>query len=232
MTFTNATIGSTPGGVPFTPQPVLHVVDQFTNDVSGVTVTLSKTPGTGNPAASLICTSSSMTTTSLGVADFTGAGCHFNQASTGYKVRATAGPISNDSNAFDVTVGIADHLAFASYPATGTPSALTPQPSVVVLDLGGNIVNTDNRLITLTINQNPTSFTCLGGTSTAASGGVAQFAGCSVTALGDNYHLTATGGSLPPIVGADFSVSGTPAQLADLLGCGSAVQHDTSKSRE
>ncbi len=209
LAFTQVPTGPVNGGAAFSTQPIVTDQDQFNNSRDGDLIQLSATGGTGT----LSCATNPVAV-STSHANF--AGCSINTIGS-YQIRAsTAGATPVDTASFDVVVGPADHLVFTSYPAHGTTSALSPQPAVSVYDLGGNLVNS-NPSIMLTVNQNAGSFTCAGGTAKSASGGVAQFTGCSITTIADNYHLTATGGSLT-VVGADFNVSGTPSQLQICFG--------------
>ena len=96
---------------------------------------------------------------------------------------------------------------FAAYPADPTSPALNPQPTVDVVDAGGNVVTTGGQTITLSINAHTGSFTCSGGLSKAAVHGVATFSGCSQTALATGYHLTAKANSLSSVTGPAFQVA-------------------------
>jgi hypothetical protein len=198
------------GGTPFAQQPTVTIKDRFGHVLDNQPVTLGIAPGTGAGTGTLTCDTNSVNTTGGGQAAFTG--CRISVASNGYKLRATTGSTTVDSAPINVTVGPAVRMQFVSYPASTTPSTLSPQPAVRVLDAGGNTVN-DGRTITLISNLNPGTFTCSSGQAMAASGGVAQFVGCTQTTVGSGYFLTASSSGLPTITGDTFTVTAGPAKL-------------------
>jgi hypothetical protein len=209
--FTQQPSGTATGGTPFAQQPIVTVKDRFGHVLDNQQVTLARTPGTGAGTGTLTCDNNTLATTGSGQAAFTG--CRIDVASNGYTLRATVGAATVDSTPINVTVGPATRMQFAAYPASTTPSLLSPQPAVRVLDAGGNVVN-DGRTITLLINQNEATFTCSGGRSLAASAGLAQFVGCTQTTVGSGYFITATSAGLPNVVGDTFTVTAGPAKLA------------------
>lgn len=202
------------GGTPFPVQPTIRVVDAADNTITADNSTLvglsilSGTPATGGPGI-LSCTGGLVRTVSNGVASFTG--CSIDRTGTGYRLLATSNPAytAAATNPFDVAVGPAHHLAFSAYPANPTSAALTPQPSVAVVDAGGNTVTTDARTVTLGTNQNTGTFSCTGGLSKAAVSGVATFTGCTQTAPATGYTLTATttGLNFNTVTGSAFAVT-------------------------
>ena len=161
----------------------VHVQDNAAAALSGVQVTLDIDPAHNPGGATLNCTSgTSVTSNASGNAAFTG--CRINQAANGYQLRAGAsGATAVTSPTFDVHVGPAAALSFSGYPSDPTLPDLNPQPAVRVVDAAGNVVTTDNRTITLSINKRTSTFTCTGGLSKAAVGGVAQFTGCRQAGL-------------------------------------------------
>jgi hypothetical protein len=209
--FTQQPSSTATGGTPFAQQPIVTVKDRFGHVLDNQQVSLTRTPGTGAGTGTLTCDNNTLTTTGSGQAAFSG--CKIDVASNGYTLRATVGAATVDSAPISVTVGPATRLQFAAYPASTTPSTLSPQPAVRVLDAGGNVVN-DGRTITLLINQNEGTFTCSGGRSLTASAGLAQFVGCTQTTTGSGYFITATSTGLPNIVGDSFTVTAGPAKLA------------------
>ena len=219
--------GDSTGGVPFT-QPKIEVKDRFTNPIPGATVTLAIKSGTGSPAGVLSCTSIPLTDAS---GDTTTVGCRINVASaTRYRLTATSGAISTDSSntfpapgGFLISVGPADHLAFSSYPAAVNQTTLAPQPTVQVVDAGGNLVTSAVNPITLSLNKNDALFSCAAPTNKTkpASGGIANFTGCTETVIDTGYSLTAstTGLVTNVVTGGFFDItSGTAAKLAICWG--------------
>src|SRR5262249_9035154 len=154
-------------------------------------VTLDIAPGHNPGGATLACGGgTSIVSNGNGNADFTA--CHVDRPGSGYELRARAsGATTVLSVAFDVEGGPAAALRFTASPANRTPPALTPQPSVSVVDAGGNLVTTSNATVTLSIDSHAGTFSCAGGLSKAAVNGVATFSGCTQTTLATGYHLTA-----------------------------------------
>lgn len=214
LTFgTQPSAGNT-AGVAFATQPIVHSEDQFGTDRVGDMITLTITPGTGNPDGTLTCTANAVATIAGGDAAF--AGCRIDRAGTGYRLRATGASDTEDSALLDIAIGPADHLGFVASPNPMTPALLTPQPVVGVFDAGGNLVNDNGRPITLGITANSGTFSCAGGLMRVTSLGTATYSGCQQTTVANFYSLTADDGAggLAMIVGPPFSVtSGAASQL-------------------
>ncbi len=182
--------GDGTGGSPLSMDPVVHADDGA--DVPGLAVTIEIHPN-WNPSGGILTCTSGLTVVTDAFGDATFAGCEIDKAGANYRLRASAAHASNvRSDTFNVTVGPAHHLKFTSYPATNTQALLDPQPSVAVVDEGGNTVTGDTRSITLSTNQNAGTFSCTGGLTRAAVGGVAAFTGCQQTTVASGYTLTAT----------------------------------------
>jgi len=227
VTFATQPSDST-GGVPFAPPVKINVKDQFTNPVPGATVTLAIKTGTGSPTGVLSCTSIPVTDAS---GDSTTVGCRINVASaTRYRLTAMSGAISTDSSntvpapgGFLISTGPADHLVFSSYPAAINQTTLLPQPTVQVVDAGGNLVTGAVNSITLSLNKNDSAFNCASPTfkTKPASGGIAPFSGCIETVIDTAYTMMAstTGLTTNTVTGAFFDiVSGPPSKLAVCWG--------------
>ena len=210
---------SSNGGAAWVAQPIVRARDQFGNNVPNVPVLLAITPGTGAAGAALTCTTNPVTTNAVGDAIFTG--CMIDKAGS-YTLRASSNTRTADSGLFVITVGPAAKLIFTAYPATNTPPLLSPQPVVAITDLGGNTVTTAVNTVTLAINQNPGTFSCTGGLSTAAVAGVATFTGCTQTTVASGYTLTASSTTPnPSVTGPSFAVS--PPVLVFTAGPGSPI---------
>jgi len=190
LTMTSGPITSTTGGASLTPTPAFHSGDHWGNDRSGDVVTLAIKSGTGTAGAVLTCPSNPNNTVVDGSVTFPG--CSIDKAGVGYVLRATTGLAGVDTNAFNISQGAPDKLVFQAFPASTTPTVLTPQPSVAVTDAGGNVITTDNStVVTLAISANTGTFTCTGGLSKTVTAGVATFTGCTQTSTG-TYTLGAT----------------------------------------
>ena len=204
------------GGAPLSTQPLV-TADINGAPVNGLAITLSIRPQDNDAGGMLTCTGpmgTTATTAPNGVATFSG--CEIDRAQNDYRLRAEAAHASAENSAtFDVSVGAAHHLVFRAYPANPTPATFAPQPSVAVVDEGGNTVTTDTRTIGLATNQNGGTFTCTGGLNRAAVAGVATYAGCRQATPGANYTLTAvtTGLAANSVLGANFTVASDATKL-------------------
>jgi hypothetical protein len=155
---------------------------------NGIPVTLSLI--NGNAGANLNCTPSKTVSTS-GTSDAMFS-CTVDKVGTNYRIHATAPGAANKNSAqFDVIAGAADHLVFLAYPTSPSPTTLSPQPSVAVVDAAGNTIISDNTTV-ITLQSTPTdSFACTGGLSKMVFNGVATFSGCTLSA-GTGYTIKAT----------------------------------------
>ena len=232
LTYTVQPSATNTAGTAFATAPVLTVKDQFDNSVSKASVTLSITPGTGPGGATLTCPTNPVIANSVGAATFTG--CKIDMAGT-YTLRASSGAASADSNPITVTGGSASRLVFKSYPAASTPSALTPQPRVAVVDAGGNTVTSQPPTnITLAINKNASTFSCAGGLTAATVNGEATFTGCTQTTPDTGYALTASA-SFANVTGGTFAVSSAPPGTSGIsltTFCGTPTPISTSGSNQ
>ncbi len=221
------------GGSAFGTQPAILARDQFGNNVANAPITLSITPGSGASGATITCTTNPIGTNAGGVANFVGAGCRIDLAGT-YKLRATNGNVAIDSGAFNVNVGPAVKLLFKSYPASTTPSLLTPQPRVAITDAGGNTVTTfPATSITLAINKNAGSFSCSGGLTSQTASGEATWTGCTQTMVDTGYQLTATVG-FANTTGDSFAVATPilPASISLTTFCGTPTPVSTGGTNQ
>jgi hypothetical protein len=204
-------------------QPVVTIVDSGGNPTtSGDTVTLSI--ATGPPGAALTCNGGSASqVASSGVATFSG--CQVIGRAGTYTLGAAANdPVqgaltSATSNSFSIATGAPSKLVFTVQPGDGKNAALlSAQPVVTIEDSGGN-PTTSGDTVTLSIATGPSGATlaCTGGTSKAASAGVATFSGCQIVGPIGTYTLTATdssSGSVTPATSLVFNLTfGAPTQL-------------------
>jgi hypothetical protein len=177
-----------------------------TGDASTVTLSITTgTPTTGGPGAVTGCAQSE----SAGVITFTG--CEIDTAGVSYELHATDGGLTpDDSAAFDVSAGAADHLVFSTSPGNSTAGeGLSPQPVITVEDANNNTVTTDSSTVTLAITSGtPTAGGpgTLSGCSQTATSGVVTFTGCSIDTPGTAYQLHATDGTLTAADSSAFDV--------------------------
>ena len=208
------------GGVAWSGQPVVRIVDAFGNLTSSTaTVTLALTPGTGTTGAVFSCAGGQGKAAVAGVATFSG--CKVDLAGTGYTLAATAvGVTGATTSAFAVTVGPAAQLAFTTQPGGGTGGAAwAVQPVVEVRDAGGNPVTTSVLAVTLAITTGTgttgAALACTPGLTVSAVAGVATFAGCRIDKAGAGYTLKASGTSVSAATSSVLAVTvGAPAKLA------------------
>ena len=210
------------GGTAFPTQPAVSAEDANGNVVSNAspaTITLSINSGTGTSGAMLSCPpAGNALALSAGTASFSG--CKIDKSGNGYTLHATDGTLTANSTAFNVAVGTAAQMVFTTQPGGATGgTAFGTQPVVTIEDLGGNTVTSNSSSVTLAITSGTgtagASFSCTGGTSVAASSGVATFSGCRIDKVGSGYTLTATDGALPSLASTPFNVTvGAASQLA------------------
>ncbi len=222
---TTAPTGST-GGSLLTLQPTIVVQDAYGNPVTSdnsTIVTLSiATAGTGG---TLTCTGTTSGVTSLrvtsGIASFTG--CSIDRVGT-YQLTATSYPYDTPatSNAFTVSAGPPAKLSFTAQPTVGYAGQnFAVQPVVAITDAGGNVATTSSATIALTLSGGTPGavLTCTGGLSEPTVNGIATFSGCSISAQGSGYVLTAVAANVTPTVPlasavtAPFNVSAPAAQI-------------------
>jgi hypothetical protein len=135
LAFTTQPSGAS-GGTAFTTQPVVTAQDAAGNTVTSYagTVTLSIKPATGTSGATLSGCSKAL---SNGATSFSG--CKIDKSGTGYRLTATDGTLSADSNQFNVAVGSAARLVLTAS-VTSITSGGTSNLTVTAADAGGNTV--------------------------------------------------------------------------------------------
>jgi len=98
-------------------------------------------------------------------------------------------------------------LSFSQQPLSATAGALlNPPVTVSILDTYGNVTGV-GLTVSLEIASNPGGGTLLGIKSLAAISGVATFPDLSIRTSGTGYTLTATMGTLPPVVSSPFNIT-------------------------
>jgi len=150
-----------------------------------------------------------------GVATF--ANLRIDQIGTGYTLTATASPLADTSDAFDITAtppstpGPATKLAFVGQPTNTSPGAtISPPVRVAAVDDQNNIVTTFSGSITIAIGHNGGLLKpgTLGGTLLQpAVNGVAIFTDLSIDQAGTDYYtLRASNPQLGTMESVPFSV--------------------------
>ncbi len=194
--------GASTGGTAFGTQPVVWVEDSsgdlVTTNTS--TVTMAINTGTGTltcPAVAAVG----------GIATFSG--CKITLGTQGAFTLKASGTVTSAISSSFTVAGTATKLVFTTQPVGPTHgTAFTTQPVVSVEDSSGDVVTTSTASITLAIGSNPGGgvLTCTTNPVTAA-GGVATYGGCSISAAGTGYTLTATASGLATATSSAFNLS-------------------------
>jgi hypothetical protein len=189
-----------------------NTADGFAGDI-----TITMTPGTGSPGATLSGTTTVAATS--GVAVFSG--LSIDKAGTGYQLSVAAAATTVQgatSDAFDITPGSASLLVVTQQPTTITAgNPISPAVVVAVRDAWGNNVPdfVGNVTFVLTAGTGTPGAILLGTRVVAAAGGIATFNTLSVNRTGTAYTLSATGSGLATAISAPFDV--TPGAVSQLV---------------
>ncbi len=215
-------IATQPGGasigVPFTTQPVIHVVDAGGNLVTSdntTQVTAGISTGTGATGAVLGGLNNPATATG-GVVTFTD--LEINLAGTGYTLDFDDGSALTDvtSAAFNVA-GPPTQLGMVTQPAGAVAGAqFVTQPTVEIQDAAGNRVTSDNTTqVTVSIATGAGAF--IGGSTltVTAVNGLVSFTDLGIDTAGAGFSLQFddTLAALSNVTSATFSVAGPATQL-------------------
>jgi adhesin/invasin len=195
---TNAVAGAT-----IAPAVTVTIADAFGNAISGQSVTMTLSTGTGVLSGTL-----TQVTNASGVATFNDLSINL----VGSKnLTATSGALSVVSNPFTITVGAPANIAFVQQPTdTAAGVGITPMVSVSVTDAFGNGINGQSVILSLSTGTGALSGTLLNSTDSA---GVALFPGISINLIGSK-NLTATRGALTAVSNAFTISAGAPANIA------------------
>ncbi|MEI8196523.1 MAG: hypothetical protein WCI73_11490, partial [Phycisphaerae bacterium] len=188
------------------PAVTVNVLDQYgnlvTTDNSNVMIALNSGSGTLSGTTTVaavngVATFSNLALTTTGV----------------YTLVATDGTLtSTTSNSFTVNPATAVKLALLQQPTTTIAGqSIAPAVTVNVQDQYGNLVTTDNSIVTMALNSGPGT---LAGTLTVvAVNGVATFSNLSLSTAGA-YTLKATDGTLTLATTSSFTVNpGAPSAV-------------------
>jgi hypothetical protein len=200
-------------GSDFGTQPVLQVVDQYGNAVSGagVSVTAAITSGSGTLGGTTTVISDAngvITFTNLSITGTSGS------FTLGF---SSAGLTGASSSSFSVATGSASKLAFTAQPSNAAAGASLGTITVTVQDVGGNTVTGSSASITLAIGTNPGGGTLSGTATVAASSGVATFTGMSINKVGTGYTLGASSAGLTGATSGTFNITAATASQIVLV---------------
>src|SRR5439155_1232525 len=177
----------TVAGQNITPAVTVRAQDSFGNNVSGASVVISKTSGTGTLSGTL-----TQTTNSNGVATFANLSINL----IGAKVlTATSNAKTTASDSFSITAAAANKVVFVQPPTTATAGqGISPAVTVQLQDLFSNKVSSAGVSITMVLT---TGTGTLSGTTTQLTeqNGLATFSDLSIKLTGTK-KLTASAGAL------------------------------------
>ena len=202
LQFTNLPIATTVSEVAFTHQPVIALKDLGGATLTGDSTTVVTLAIAAGPAgATLACTGGLTKQVTAGVATF--AGCNIDKVGT-YTLAATASAFASaTSTAFDITPGLAHHVAYLTQPANGSLTSPAVTFIVAIEDHAGNVTTGDSTsTLTLSIATGPGGATlaCTGTNTQTVSSGATLFQ-CTLDTAGD-YTITATPNPVGPPVAA------------------------------
>jgi len=200
---------STVAGVNMSPAIVVTAQDQFANTATSFTgqVSLSITPGTGTPGATL--NGGGPVTAIAGQATFSTA--NITRTGTGYRLTATSAGLTPDtSTTFNITHAPATQLAYAVQPSNAPQSIpIAPTIQVAARDQFGNDATTHAGSVTLSITPGTGTGGAVlsGGGATAFSTGIAAFPNASINLQGTGYRLNATSTGLASATSSLFDIT-------------------------
>ena len=214
--------GNGTGGAPLASQPVLEVSDAAGNKVSGA-VTLALTGGT--TGAKLSCPTNPAPA-GLGTAELSG--CSVDRAGTGYRIVATlvgSPTVTATSSPFAVTAGPAATIAFVGSPTGATGgNPFSGQPTVALLDLGGNrVAPTGATTLAITAGSGAPGAQLQCSAPTTDGALLVSFSGCRIDKLGTGYRVVVSSGGFTATSNAFTVTGGAAAKVVFRVQPGGAV---------
>ncbi len=201
---------SSTGGTAFPTQPVVTAKDAGGNTVAGYNGTVTLAIKAGSPAGTLSGCSGNLVN---GVTTFSG--CKIDKVGSNFRLTATDGTRTVDTNTFNIAVGALAQIAFTQQPAGATAgTAFTTQPKVTAQDAGGNTITSYSGTVTLSITSGTgTAGATLDSCSRTTTAGVASFTTCEIKKSGTGYQLHASDGTR---VADSAAFTVTPGAMASL----------------
>ncbi len=195
------------------PAPLVTIVnDAFGNPVAGVSVAWAATGGGGSISPN------TSVTNALGMANATwtlGAAAGAGTA-TATVVGLTGSPVSFAATGF---ASAATKLTIVSEPSNVVAgAAIAPAIVVQARDASNNLVSAFNGSVALSLGANPAGAVLGGTTTVSASGGVATFAGVTLSKAGAGVTLVASAGGLTSDNSGTFSVTNAAAATLSIAG--------------
>jgi len=196
---------STTAGSTLSPAVQVAIQDALGNTVTTATNSVSIALGQ-NPGASTL--SGTLTVNAVnGIASF--GDLSLNSVGNGYTLLSSSpGLTGATSNAFNITAGSSNRLAFIVQPSNAVAGVgIAPAIQVAVQDGSGNTVTSSSAAITLALGANPGGGTLSGVATVNAINGVATFTGLSINRAGLGYTLVASAGALTSATSGTFNIS-------------------------
>lgn len=178
------------------PDVEVQILDTFDNLVATATDTVTLAIQIDGATGSTLSGTVSVAAVN-GVATFNN--LSIDKVGTGFKLRASSGTLTTvDSNAFNITPGVAAKLAFTQQPQnTENHDTIFPSLTIEIRDSYDNLVTAATSGVTLAIQTDPSASATLSGTTTVnAVAGIATFNDLSIDKIGTGYILRATSGAL------------------------------------
>ena len=213
--------GSAESGVPFSPPPVVHILDATGNIVLNATTAVTATVASGSGqllgTTTVNAVSGVATFTDLAIGGAANTSLLF--TTTVGLPPATGSPTTSPAIA---TTQVARKLGITTQPG-GAPSgsSLVPQPVVEIQDAAGVRMPAATNVVTVAVASG--SGTMAGATSATAVNGTASFGGLAVTGIGP-VSLAFSSPTLTSVTSNPFTVTGLAAtQLAVFTQPGGAA---------
>ena len=216
---------TTPAGAAITPAILVTARDSFGNTATGFAANVTLAIGS-NPSGGTLSGTATQTAVT-GIASFSG--LTIDKAGAGYTLTAAATGLATGTSApFTITAAAAGKLALVTAPAATAQSGvpLTRQPTVQVQDTNGNPVNTQGVLVTAAIATGPPGASVASAVATSDAGGLATFAGLSISGATGVYTVTFTASGLAPVTSGTITLAAGPAAQLALV----TPPSDTAKS--
>ncbi|MCC6574451.1 MAG: hypothetical protein IT462_11735 [Planctomycetes bacterium] len=216
------------GGIALPMQPVIHVQDNGGNLIVGDTTSIievSITAGSGDAGAML--SGGLIVSVAGGVASFSNLAINVASA-TPYTLTFVTTTLPaytpTTSASFIISVGPAARVGLVTQPGLATMAVpFVQQPVAQIQDFGGNLIAGSSALVTAMLSVSPPGAALQGTATTSATGGVASFAGLSVTSPGLGFVLLFESPGLVPISSTPFNIASTATKLAVVVQPGTAV---------
>jgi hypothetical protein len=170
---------------------------------SSVTLALGANPGGATLSGTLTATASA------GVAAFTG--LSLDKAADGYTLVASGGGLSSTTtSSVTIVPAAATQWVISTQPPASVMAGAAFGLAVTAQDRFGNTATSFDGSVSLSLASNPGAATLGGSVTVAAAGGLARFAGLTLSQAGQGYTLEASSGGLTPATTQSIDVTAPP----------------------